>query len=75
MDQLRPDMPFYLESQDGTQSYRADLFATKKDLEDGKLYPLEELGFADWLRTAGKQRKPPQKKLMARWYGIKPTRD
>lgn len=46
-------MPFYLESQDDKQSYRADMFSSKKDLEDGKLYSLEELEFDDWLKTAG----------------------
>ena len=66
-------MPFYLESQDATQSYRAYLFCSKKDLVDGELYSLEELGFQDWLRTAGNQYKPPQKKLKSNWYGVKPT--
>jgi hypothetical protein len=62
-------MPFYLESMDGSQSYKADFFCTKADLVDGQLYTLEELGFSDWLRTAGSQHKPPQKKLKANWYG------
>ena len=62
-------MPFYLESQDGIQSYRADLFCSKKVLVDGELYSLEDLGFQDWLRTTS-QHKPPQKKLKAVWYGI-----
>lgn len=64
-------MPFYLESLDGSQSYRADLFSAKTDLEDGKIYTLDECGFGDWLRTAGNQYKPPQKKLKANWYGPK----
>lgn len=64
-------MPFYLESQDGSQSYRADLFCKKNDLKDGQIYSLEELGFSDWLKTAGNQHKPPQKKLVAKWYGLK----
>lgn len=65
-------MPMYLESLDDKQSYRADLFCSKKDLVDGKIYSLEELGFDDWLRTAGNQHKPPQKKLIARLYEFKP---
>lgn len=62
-------MHFYLESQDGSQSYREDLFCQKKDLIDGNLYTTDELGFNDWLRTS-KQHKPPQKKLIARLYGV-----
>jgi hypothetical protein len=61
-------MPFYLESDDGKQSYLAELFCKKVGLEDGKLYTLEELGFVDWLKTSN-QHKPPQKKLRANWYG------
>lgn len=61
-------MPFYLESVDGSQSYKADMFCGKKDLVDGQIYTLDELGFLDWLRTAGNQHKPPQKKLKANWY-------
>lgn len=64
-------MPFYLESQDGSQSYRADMFCAKDDLVDGQLYTLEELGFSDWLKTADNQHKPPQRKLIANWYGPK----
>lgn len=64
-------MPFYLESQDGSQSYRADLFCTKTDLVDGQLYSLDELDFSDWLKSAGSQHKPPQRKLVANWYGPK----
>lgn len=63
-------MAFYLESQDGSQSYLAGLFSDKSDLIDGRLYTLEELGFSDWLRTTS-QHKPPQKKLVAKWYGPK----
>jgi len=63
-------MPFYLESQDGSQSFAASLFCKKKDLVDGEMYSLEELGFSDWLRTAGSQHKPPPKKLKAVWYGF-----
>lgn len=59
---------FYLESQDGSQSYRADLFCSKTDLVDGQTYTLEELGFIDWLKTAGSQHKPPQRKLVAKSY-------
>lgn len=62
-------MPFYLESQDGSQSYRADLFCNKIDLADGQLYALEDLGFSDWLKTAASQHKPPQRKLVAKWSG------
>lgn len=61
-------MHFYLESLDGTQSYRADLFCTRTDLEDGKIYTLEELGFNDWLKTHN-QHKKPQSKLKAVAYG------
>lgn len=59
---------FYLESLDGSQSYRADLFASKRDLEHGHIYSPQELGFSDWLRTSGSQHKPPQKKLRAIKY-------
>lgn len=60
-------MPFYLESQDGSQSYLATLFCKKRDLVDGQLYSLDELQFSDWLKTTS-QHKPPQKKLIARLY-------
>lgn len=63
-------MGFYLESQDGSQSYLAKLFCKKKDLVHGQLYTLEELDFSDWLRIST-QHKPPQKKLVANWYGPK----
>lgn len=63
-------MPFYLESQDGSQSYKADMFCSKKDLLNGLLYSLDDLGFQDWLRTYS-QHRPPQKKLLAKWYGPK----
>lgn len=63
-------MPFYLESLDGSQSYLADLFSSRRDLVDGNIYPLEELGFSDWLRT-GSHHRPPQRKLKAVWYGPK----
>lgn len=56
---------FTLESLDGSQSYLAELFSAKKDLEDGKIYDLAELGFDDWLVTCKSQHKPPQKKLRA----------
>jgi hypothetical protein len=65
-------MPMYLESLDNTQSYLADLFVSKdifEKLEDGKIYNTNELKFDDWLITAGKQHKSPQKKLKAVWYG------
>lgn len=61
-------MPFYLESQDGSQSYDAAVFCQKRDLIDGQLYSPEELGFNDWLVTSS-QHRPPQKKLRAVWYG------
>ncbi len=61
-------MPFYLESQDGSQSYRADMFCNRKDLVDGQPYSLDELEFCDWLKTTS-QHKPPQKKLVAKLYG------
>lgn len=64
-------MPFYLESLDGTQSYLASVFSSKVDLVDGQVYKLEELGFTDWLKTAGNQHKKPQNKLKANWYGKK----
>jgi hypothetical protein len=64
-------MPMYLESLDGSQSYRADMFCGKRELIDGQIYSLEELVFSDWLKTAGTQHKPPQKKLKANWYGPK----
>lgn len=64
-------MPFYLESQDGSQSYKADFFCTKKNLIDGQIYTLEELGFSCDIKTAGSKHKPPQKKLIAKWYGEK----
>lgn len=68
-------MPMYLESLDGMQSYMADMFCRiASSLVDGHIYALEELGFQDWLRTAGNQHKPPQKKLKAVWYGPKVTR-
>jgi len=57
---------FYLESQDGTQSYKADMFCNKKDLVNGQIYTLQELGFDDWLKTADKK---PQNKLKAIVYG------
>jgi len=62
-------MPFYLESLDGSQSYLASMFSRKSDLDDGRIYDLDELDFTDWLKTAGGQHKAPQKKLRARWYG------
>jgi hypothetical protein len=58
---------YYLESQDGSQSYLAAMFAEKTDLVNGQLYTLEELGFSDWLR-ASTPHKPPHKKLIANWY-------
>lgn len=64
-------MPMYLESLDGSQSYLAEIFFKKRDLVNGKVYSLEELGFLDWLCTAGSQHKSPQKKLKAHWYGPK----
>jgi hypothetical protein len=64
-------MPTYLESLDGNQIYKADVFCERRDLVDGQVYPLNELGFSDWLRTAGSQHKSPQKKLKAIWYGPK----
>ena len=58
----------YLESMDGSQSYLADLFTERRDLVDCEVYSLEELGFNDWLRTAGNQHRPPHKKLKAVRY-------
>lgn len=58
----------YLESLDGHQSYRADLFCKDwKLLENGKIYNTEELGMYDWLR-ASSLHKSPQKKLKAIFY-------
>ena len=64
-------MPMYLESLDGSQTYLADLYSRKCDLVDGQVYSPEQLGFVDWLKTAGAQHKPPQKTLKAIWYGPK----
>lgn len=62
-------MPFYLESQDGSQSYLASVFCNKKNLVNSQIYTLEDLGFFEWLKTAGSQHKPPHRKLVANWYG------
>lgn len=62
-------MPMYLESLDGNQSYRTDVFCLDyKSLENGKVYSLGDVGFLDWLRTCSSH-KPPAKKLRAVWYG------
>lgn len=66
-------MPFYLESQDGSQGYKASLFSSKRDLIESKIYTLEDLGFCDLLCITS-QNKPPQKKLIAKWYGPKYSR-
>ena len=61
-------MPFYLESLDGTQNYKADVFCNREDLIEGKIYDLTELGFSEWFTTGGKK---AQKKLKTVWYGSK----
>lgn len=62
-------MSWYLESGDDTQGYAANLFCTKTDLVHDQTYTLTELGFRDWLKIPGS--KKPQKKLIARFYGVK----
>ncbi|TXG78398.1 hypothetical protein E6Q11_01120 [Candidatus Dojkabacteria bacterium] len=62
-------MAFYLESLDGNQSYRADLFTARRDLIHGEVYSIDDLEFQDWLRTSSQHKSPP-KKLRAVNYAV-----